>query len=568
MRSYRFAAFLFLSAAVAAACSSDADRGGSDAGAASDAAAAGDATGPGDASTVNPSPTISAYVGTNVSADLWAADLGYQLAAFSGTLDATGLPSSGHTGSSTTDAGFLFPSGAYTLVYEGTGAVTVFGIGKVRGAFTTDGTKHEATVDLVGEVGRFGQPLTITIANGAGQAVTSLHLYPPAVDATATFYPQFLAALAPFRALRFMDWEATNGNTLVHWADRPTSSRFGAQNGVPYELIAALINETGKDGWLTVPEKADDDFIAQLAQFFAKKLDYVRIQKARDAAGFTTPFRLYVENSNETWNGSFTARGTFLAAAKASPGTYTGTTRGTYGPDFMNQDPDLMRVGQYVADRLVKIGNAFKTAFGARADAIAPVLAGWALGPAYSDVGLQLIAKTYGDPKNYVAGVAQAPYFSPSNDDTTGSLTSLFGALTTAIDDMGGTFAAFANLGREYGIPIVAYEGGQGFAGETNLAVKHLAQHDVRMYSAYTRHLALWKKHFGTSLFMHFSLAGSPGIPEPFFQYGFWGSLEGVRLDLATCGTDLPTLTGAEAIASVATSCPKYRALAEQVPGN
>lgn len=67
---------------------------------------------------------------------------------------------------------------------------------------------------------------------------------------------------------------------------------------------------------------------------------------------------------------------------------------------------------------------------------------------------------------------------------------------------------------------------------------------------------------------MHFSLAGSPGIPESFFQYGYWGALEGIGLDLATCGADLPTLTGAEPIATVAGNCPKYRALAEQVPGD
>lgn len=523
----------------------------------------------GETGQVNPDPTISAYVGTNVSADLWAADFGRQLNGFDGTLDANGLPASGQSGTSQTDVGFLFPTGAYELRWVGSGAVSVGGIGDLHDVVDA-GDVHRGTVDLINTPGVFGQLLTITINNGPGQSVTSLQLIPPGVDPTASFYPPFLAALAPFRALRFMDWEATNGSTLVSWADRPTTARFGAQDGVPYELILELINLTGKDAWLTVPEKVDDDFIDQMAQFFAQGLDFARIQKARDAAGFTTPFRLYVENSNETWNGGFSAFGTFLALANADPARYTGMTRAVYGPDFMNQNADLMKVGQYTADRLVKLGNAFKAAFKAigRDDAIAPVLAGWALGPALSDVGLQFILTNHGDPKTFVAAVAQAPYFGPPNDDFTADLPSMFTAIDADIAGKADTYAQFAALATEYGIPIVAYEGGQGISGATNLPLKHLAQHDARMYTAYTNYLALWKQHFGADLFMHFSLAGSPGIPESFFQYGYWGSLEGIGLDLATCGDNLPTLSGGEAIATVAGNCPKYRALAEQVPGD
>lgn len=518
---------------------------------------------------VNPNPTISAYVGTNVSADLWAADFARQLNGFDGTLDANGLPASGQSGTSQTDVGFLFPTGAYDLRWEGTGTVSVGGIGTLHDVVDA-GNVHRGTVDMTNTPGVFGQLLTINIDNGPGQSVTSLQLYPPGVDSTVSFYPPLLAALTPFRALRFMDWEATNNSKLVSWADRPTTARFGAQDGVPYELILELINLTGKDAWLTVPEKVDDDFINQMAQFFAKGLDFARIQKARDAAGFTTPFRLYVENSNETWNGGFSAYGTFLALANADPARYTGMTRAVYGPEFMNQNADLMKVGQYTADRLVKIGTAFKTAFQAigRDDAVAPVLAGWALGPALSDVGLQFILTNYGDPKLYVAAVAQAPYFGPPNDDFTGDLAAMFTAIDLDIAGKAEIYAQFAALGTEYGIPIVAYEGGQGINGETNLQFKHLAQHDARMYTAYTNYLALWKQHFGTDLFMHFTLAGAPGIPESFFQYGYWGALAGIGLDLGTCGDNLPMLSGGEAIATVAGNCPKYRALAEQVPGD
>jgi hypothetical protein len=44
----------------------------------------------------------------------------------------------------------------------------------------------------------------------------------------------------------------------------------------------------------------------------ATNLDFTRIAAARQAAGFTTPFQLIVENSNETRNTGFTANATFL----------------------------------------------------------------------------------------------------------------------------------------------------------------------------------------------------------------------------------------------------------------
>jgi hypothetical protein len=86
------------------------------------------------------------------------------------------------------------------------------------------------------------------------------------------------------------------------------------------------------------------------------------------------------------------------------------------------------------------------------------------------------------------------------------------------------------------------------------------------MYDAYKSYLSLWKQDFGTSLFMHFSLAGDPGQPENIYQYGYWGSIIGVLEDTATCEPNLPMLTGTEMIPTVVHHCPKYRALAEAVP--
>jgi hypothetical protein len=546
------------------------DGGAGGGGDASDAASSGDGA-PGDGG-INPYPTVSLWLGTNIAADLARVDVTYQLNPFdtaAAQLDANGYPVAGATGKSSTDIGFVLPTGTYKISFVGTGTLTVSGIGQLGGSWQTVSGEQRNTIQITGTPGSFGNFLTLTISNGTGQTVQGIRLLYPGFDydTTVVFLPEFLQLLAPFRAMRFMDWESTNNSKLANFTDRPTASHYGkSMFGEPYEHIVELVNETGKDCWITVPELATDAFITALAQFMAQNLDTNRIQAARNGAGFTTPFQLIVENSNETWNQGFSAYATFLAAANMNTARYTGIYSGSYGPSWMTSNANLMKVGQYEADRLVKIGNAFRTAFGANSGIVAPVLSGWALGPGYSDVGLEFIMAHYGDPKQYVTYVAQAPYFSTPDDTSTSALGTLFTALDASIAGMDATFKDFARLGGAYGVKIVAYEGGQSLTGTTNQSFKHLAQHDTRMYEAYKNYLSLWTQDFGASLFMHFSLAGTPGLPETIYQYGYWGSIIGVLEDTTTCEANLPTLVGTEAIASVVHHCPKYRALAEHVP--
>lgn len=519
-------------------------------------------------------PTASSWVGTNLDADLPYADITHMLAAFdtpAAQLDANGYPVAGASGKSQTDLGFQLPSGTYDISYVGNGTLTVSGIASLVGTWQTANGEQRAQIKVTGTPGNFGNFLTLNVSNAAGQTVTGIHIYLPGIayDAPNPFNPAFLASLTPFRAMRFMGWMGTNGSKLANWTDRPASSHFGASSyGVPYEFIAELVNQTGKDAWINVPELATPSFVTSFAGFMAQSLDFTRIASARQAAGMTTPFQLIVENSNENWNTGFSAYGTFLATANANATRYPGTYAGTYGPSWMTSNANLMKVGEVEADRLVSIGQAFQTAFqaGGHADAIAPVLAGWALGAGYSDDGLAFIQKNYGTPSKYVSYVALAPYFATADDTTTGSLSAIFPAMVTNITSMSTAFQGFAMLSKQYGIPIAAYEGGQGLTGTTNQNIKHLAQFDARMKETYDTYLQFWQKSFGNALFMHFTLAGTPGLPENIYQYGFWGSLPGVGEDLSTCGKNLPMLTGSETITAQLGFCPKYASLAAHVP--
>ena len=134
----------------------DSEQGGSDSeagstdggGMASDGALAGDAASVGDGG-VNPNPTVSSWVGTNIAADLPRVDVTYQLSPFdtaAAQLDASGYPVAGASGKSSTDIGFVLPTGTYNLSFRGTGTLAVSGIGKLGGAWQTVNGEQRNTV--------------------------------------------------------------------------------------------------------------------------------------------------------------------------------------------------------------------------------------------------------------------------------------------------------------------------------------------------------------------------------------------------------------------------------------
>ena len=109
------------------------------------------------------------------------------------------------------------------------------------------------------------------------------------------FNPAFVAKVRAFDGLRYMDWQATNTNQVVRWSDRTqlsTRTWYGWIDGcVPVEALVALANESKTDAWLCVPTFADDDYVLQLATYVRDHLD--------------PALKLRLEYSNEVWNPSF-----------------------------------------------------------------------------------------------------------------------------------------------------------------------------------------------------------------------------------------------------------------------
>jgi len=359
-----------------------------------------------------------------------------------------------------------------------------------------------------------------TSAAPAGSGVTNVRLIRPQFapngvrwwsSATQKFTNPFLATLAGYSTLRFMDWAATNNSPVALWTQRTTGTYATAQRqilvngtwqptGASWEDAIALANATSEDMWINVPVQANDDYVRQLATLLHKDL--------------SSNLHVYVEYSNEVWNGSFAQFGYNLSVAEA---------RAQHDPAYKAycSPTDEYRWGQCrVAERLVQIATDFAAVDGAAAigTTIRPVFATqedqtYDLGGA-----LYFISKTYGRPSHFFYGVAQAPYWEGDQSlqgqsvlqELQGAETSLRATLPSSIGD----FTAYAIA---YGLHNLTYEGGPGMSGTPSLTAKVAANLDPRIGSQVTEALGDFFTH-GGDLFVYYNDTSAYG------QYGMWGT--------------------------------------------
>jgi hypothetical protein len=135
--------------------------------------------------------------------------------------------------------------------------------------------------------------------------------------------------------------------------------------------------------------------------------------------------------------------------------------------------------------------------------------------------------------------LAIAPYFgdylgTPSYQGEVDAMTvdDLFTELTTNSVPMALSYVqANAAVAQAYGLPLVAYEGGQSLVGvegvendDTISTLFDAANRDPRMGSLYATYLAGWKAA-GGGYFVHFANSGL------YNKFGRWGSLEWIDQD-------------------------------------
>jgi len=475
------------------------------------------------------------------------------------TLDASGNP----TVPSWTGVTADYPSGAYALSWDGTGSVTVGAMGTAAvasmGAVTTSmtgGVQHNtATVTLTQQLSTATAPQWFSF--NATPPVSNVHVMAPSseVPAGSMFMKDFITRMQPFSTIRFMDPLNTNGNLVKDWSERTWpagGSRGNTPQGMAYEDIIALANETGADIWINVPALATDDYVCRMARLFryGEQGDMSNSACSTSApagtattAPLNTKSKLYVEYSNEVWNWGFqqiediycmvwgmpdqttngkhcdvTAPTSTIGAAALADTSLPWTNSNTYN-----------KATEFTLVLVKRVSDEFRAVFGCSSGTGCQVQIPMNVQAAYAaevDPGFSFLKQAYGS-TSAIDFMAVAPYFGfDSGDDS--SVDALFGDITGSIlastPDAGNGNAIVNWLtgdlaeANKYGLPLVAYEGGQGLASASENTIA--AQSDPRMYAAYQTYFSLWDKLVGRDhLFNHFDYVGTYG------SYGSWGAL-------------------------------------------
>jgi len=388
-------------------------------------------------------------------------------------------------------------AGRYVVEYEGDGTLEYGG-----GARKISSSPKRDVVELLPSANN-GIHLAIT-ATTRNNHLRNIRVYREGADpARNIFVPEFLERLKNYKAIRFMDWMATNGNwrrtggsAQRRWEDRPKAedARWSGTHGAPLEIMAKLANTLRTDAWFNMPHLADDDYVRNFAQTAFRLLD--------------PGVRVYVEYSNEVWNEIFAQAG--YAREQGLAQRLSSNPREAQIRFHAKRSAEIFAIwaGIFPKERLVR------------------VLASQATNPWVSETAL-----SYANVAASTDALAIAPYFGIRNDDIPRvrdmNLDDFMRelentALPRAKDAMSRQFA----ISKKHRIPLVAYEAGQHLVGagkskndETLNALFDAANRDRRMGGLYTRYMKDWMAT-GAGLMVHFQHCAA------YRKFNRFGSLE------------------------------------------
>lgn len=432
----------------------------------------------------------------------------------------------------------VYVSGQYIVLYQGQGTLS-YGFDAIKNTSMSTAGRDVITVAKA-TGGGILISITSTDPNGTGNYIRNVQVVSAAQESALLggqmFNPAFVSLLKKFRALRFMDWFATNGSTLSSWSNRPlpTNANWAGTNGVPYEVAIQLANAVGADGWFNVPVMADDTFMMQFATLVHNQLGVAQ--------------QAYVELSNEVWNSGFSQY-----AYANSQGRATWPNAGS-GADYGNN---------WYGMRVAQMCDIWRQVWGADSGRIICVMGAQAAVPWTATEALNCALWTGAGnapcASHGIGAVAIAPYFGGSapavwTSQADGGLSSLFAAMNSQNDPsvptggyLGqalGWVSAYGSALTPYKLPLIAYEAGESFVAfphgvnpdGSNNALTNLyiaANRDARMQSTYQTYLQGWKSN-GGELIMHYNDI------SPYSQYGEWGALESIMQSVTPLGSAPP----------------------------
>ncbi len=387
-----------------------------------------------------------------------------------------------------------YPSGQYLVLYEGEGEL---GFGNAATVATQEPGRIVLDVDASkGPI--FLRLLQVNPEN----YVRNIRVIRPGFWASGKwplFDPRFLERWRGMESLRFMDWMHTNNSEQAKWADRPVleDANWTGDGGVPIEVMIELSNQVNVDPWFCLPHLADDDYVRRFAQMVK--------------AGLNPQLKVYVEFSNELWNGQF-------AQSRWA---------GRQGQALGFAEKPWEAGWRFTARRSVEIFRIWEEVFGGT-ERLIRVLPSQAANPF---VSARIIE--WEEAWKHADALAIAPYISfninqeRAAEVTTWSVDQVLDyleneALPKSLEHMAGN----KELADAHGLLLIAYEAGQHAVGiqgaENNEALTALLQaanRHPRMGQIYTKYYDGWKAA-GGDLMAVFSSIGE------WSKWGSWGLAE------------------------------------------
>ncbi len=393
-----------------------------------------------------------------------------------------------------------YPSGKYTVLYDGLGEFAFSGSAKIV---------SQRPGRLVINVDSNQGPIFLRLLKtDSSNYVHNIRVIMPGFEKQAAsdpFHPQFLSRWKGVACFRFMDWMHTNGSKVKSWADRPKleDANF-TTDGVALELMIELCNRLDADAWFCMPHLADDNYIRQFAKMVKEQLEPER--------------KVYIEYSNEVWNSIFEQNRYAQRKAREF----------ALGPAERPWEAG----GMYYSQRSVEVFQIWEKQFGGT-DRLVRVIA-WQSGSTW---WLDNIILTHKDAYKHTDALGIAPYIGMNIRENGKGLTAATvstwsvnqvldyverNALPKAIKTIRDSKAS----ADKYHLQLVAYEGGQhlvGVAGGENnermTQLFHQANAHPRMGSIYDKYFSAWEKS-GGSLFCYFTSVGR------WSKWGSWGIIQ------------------------------------------
>lgn len=408
-----------------------------------------------------------------------------------------------------------FPVGQYTVLYDGEPEVGQEALSFRAGSFSVRSIVSRQPGRYVVSVDKVDGAVRVFLGINSSKAsnpVRNIRMIMPGYESTYSsqiFYQPFVDKLGPLSTLRFMDTQNTNFNGIVSWSQRakPTSYTQSEGKGVALEHLIALSNRIGADPWFSIPEAADDDYIRQFARVVNTQL--------------AAPKKVYIEYSNEIWNGGFTAN--YYCQQRGD------AMRTTCPQAFAQSNDPFQSVVVYQARRSAEIFSIFQQEITNMGLSPVKVIGSQAENPGVSDRLFAALKVPCVNPSGIMPdALAVAPYFGHNPPAGTAAQLLDYADNYLRTSTRSGIISSRTRADTN-GVKLIAYEGGQHLTSSNGASAAEVAaaNRDPRMGTLYDELFRIWFQEANAGTFVAYNYVHSPS------QFGAWGLLESQNQDPA-----------------------------------